>query len=196
MLLSAQTVNIRPVYEWMLKDITNFKLSIDTTDYSDYYICIGKEKLIRLDSSGIIKNDFHNNTFPVNVYKRRGNDLIFVGETQFRGTYEMPRPTAKIGNQVTGKVNKDTLLNSHITADFFKYKINLNYGITSFDIMVIRNKKSLLITTCNGDSISNEAKQMISKETRSGDQILVYNIYTNSYYFLNQVLNSISVTIE
>lgn len=112
----------------------------------------------------------------LNIYKLKNNDIIFVDKKVFR-VKNIPNPTPTIAGLEEGEISIEGFKKYFSVARFNSYSeyVCMNYKITEYTMMIVRDYQSVGISKNLGNRASEDTKQLIQL-AKSGDQVYIVDL--------------------
>jgi len=120
----------------------------------------------------------------LSFYKKTGKDTVFVDKKIFR-IKDIPRPIPTVAGRGEGEISEETFKSVFSIGRFdcFSEYIHMDFKITEFTIMIVRNNQSIGISRNIGNRASEETKKIIQL-VKAGDKVYIVGLKSD---YLNEV---------
>ncbi|WP_456439833.1 GldM family protein [Psychroserpens sp.] len=144
-----------------------------------------KDVIIKSEEAEISKGDgckfnlvtrTENREIVLNFYKIKRKDTVFVEKKTFR-VRDLPKPTPTIAGLEEGEVSIESFKKYFSIARFDSYSeyICMNFKITEYTMMIVRDNQSVGISKNLGNRASEDTKQLIQL-AKTGDKVYIVDL--------------------
>ncbi|WP_298894969.1 GldM family protein [uncultured Psychroserpens sp.] len=170
--MSLQNIVVKGIYNPV-------EVIIEDTKCTDVIIKSDDAKLIQSEinpcSYNLITNTDHRE-LTISFFKKKQKDTVFVTKRTYR-VIDFPDPIPTLAGIEEGEVSEEKFKKYFSIGKFGAYSeyACIDFNITSYTMMVVRDTTSIGISKNVGNRASEETKKLIAL-VKSGDQVYITNL--------------------
>ena len=162
----------------VMRGITNpIRASIENTDCNDVIITSNSAKIERFENCNFnLVPLSEERELVLNFLKKTGKDTMFVAKRTYR-VIDFPNPIPEIAGIEEGVINENKFKKHFSIGKFsaFSEFACINFTISEYTMMVIRDTSAIGISKNLGNRASEDTKKLITL-VQPGDQVYITNL--------------------
>ena len=162
----------------IIRGITNpINLAVENTKCENVVITCEDAKITKYDNCNYsILTNTPSRELQINIFKKKDRDTIFVSKKLLR-VKELPNPIPTITGLNGGQISEESFKTIFSLGRFesFSEYIHMDFKITEYTMMVVRDNQSIGISENIGDRASEETKQLINL-VKAGDKVYIVDL--------------------